>query len=201
MTEINSVCVFCGSRPGENPLYAELAFEFGALLASENVRLVYGGGTTGLMGKVAEGALSKGGDVTGIIPDFLMTKERLGHSLSTLDEVIVTENMHERKMLMFEKSDAFVALPGGIGTLEELVEQMTWAQLRQHDKPVLIADFDGFWAPLVELIEHMTEENFVGEPYPLNYYRAETAAEILPLLRGHTPREILVEEDIVRTRM
>lgn len=180
---ISSVCVFCGSSLGTNPSHAEQALAFGRVLAENKIRLVYGGGNTGLMGKVARGALDNGGKVTGIIPDFLTSKERIGDSLDELDEVIITEDMHQRKMQMFEKSDAFVALPGGIGTLEELVEQLTWSQLGQHAKPIVVADFGGFWAPFFELVDHMKDQSFIGGDFDVSFGHVKTAEEILPALQ------------------
>jgi len=164
MNQLSSVCIFCGSRSGFNPVYHKESYLLGHLLAKSDVRLVYGGGNVGLMGAVARGALDNGGKVSGIIPRFLAAKERIGNSLDELDEAIITDNMHERKMLMYEKADAFVALPGGIGTLEELIEQLTWAQLGQHRKPIVLANFDGFWEPLLALLAHMNEQSI-----PLQY--------------------------------
>lgn len=179
---LSNVCVFCGSSNGSKSIYADLAYSFGHLLAEAGIRLIYGGGNAGLMGQVARGALDHGGKVTGIIPEFLINKERIGDSLDELDEVIVTTDMHERKMKMFEKSDAFVALPGGIGTLEELVEQLTWSQLGQHQKPIVVADFDGFWSPFFELVDHMKDQAFIGGNLDVTFGRVESAEEILPLL-------------------
>jgi uncharacterized protein (TIGR00730 family) len=142
MKKIKTVCVYCGSGPGTNPHFVEAAIALGKALAENGIRLVYGGGSIGLMGAIAKSVLDHGGTVTGIIPDFLTTRE---NALKRVQEMIVTPDMHERKRLMFERSDAFVALPGGIGTLEELVEQLTWQQLGRHAKPVLLANIDGFW--------------------------------------------------------
>jgi len=127
-------------------------------MAEAEIGLVYGGGSVGLMGTLARTVLDHGGQVTGIIPDFLRDRERM---FDDVTELIVTEDMHERKMAMFERAEAFVALPGGIGTLEELVEQLTWAQLGQHEKPVLLANIEGFWQPLIDLLEHMRDERFI----------------------------------------
>lgn len=141
MNTIRSICVYCGSGLGSDPVFAEAARVLGRAMAREKISLVYGGGAVGLMGTVARAVLDHGGHVTGIIPDFLMAKERM---LSDVQDTIVVSDMHTRKQMMFEKADAFVALPGGIGTLEELVEQMTWAQLGRHNKPILmlsVADF------------------------------------------------------------
>ena len=144
--KITRICVFCGSGPGRNPAYVAAARTLGRAMAEAGVGLVYGGGSLGLMGETAKAVLSGGGRVTGIIPTFLTDRERM---LKDAQELIVTKDMHERKMLMFEKSDAFVALPGGIGTLEELVEQLTWSQLGQHRKPIVLVDIEGFWQPFL----------------------------------------------------
>src|SRR5579863_6065505 len=137
MSAIRSVCVYCGSSPGNEARFGEAADALGEALAAEGLGLVYGGGGDGLMGRLARSTLARGGYVTGIIPSFLVRKE---HALTAAHELIIVEDMHERKRAMFDRADAFVALPGGVGTLEELVEQMTWAQLNRHTKPILIAD-------------------------------------------------------------
>jgi uncharacterized protein (TIGR00730 family) len=161
MNAIRSICVYCGSSPGRDPLYLKAGHVLGRCIAESRLRLVYGGGTKGIMGAVADGALKAGGKVTGIIPHFLLNKEATQPALDRFDELIVTENMHERKHAMFEKSDAFVALPGGIGTLEEIVEIMTWAQLGHHRKPIAFVNVKGFWDPMLGLIDHMRAEGFV----------------------------------------
>src|SRR6202051_4477927 len=158
MSRIKSVCVYCGSGPGTNPAFMEAARQFGQILADNGIRLVYGGGSGGLMGALAEAVLDNGGIVTGGIPGFLVSRE---HMLTRAQEHIVTRDMHERKRIMFERADAFVALPGGIGTLEELVEQLTWAQLGRHRKPILILNIEGFWDPLCALIDHMRRLDFI----------------------------------------
>ena len=149
MSTIKAVCVYCGSGPGANPRFVEAARTFGRILAENGMRLVYGGGSIGLMGALAMSVVDHGGSVTGIIPDFLTAREFM---FQRAQEMIVTRDMHERKRLMFERADAFVALPGGIGTLEELVEQLTWAQLGRHQKPILIANIEKFWDPLCALL-------------------------------------------------
>jgi hypothetical protein len=181
MSDIKTVCVYCGSGPGTNPHFMEAARAFGRELADNGVALVYGGGAIGLMGAVATSVLDHGGKVTGIIPGFLRTKEI---ALERVQDLIVTDDMHERKRLMFEHSDAFVALPGGIGTLEELVEQMTWQQLGRHKKPILIANIDGFWDPLLGLLDHMTETAFIRAQLSVKVLTADTVGEILPKLRA-----------------
>jgi uncharacterized protein (TIGR00730 family) len=180
MTSIRNICVYCGSSPGTDPRFAEAAHAFGAILAEHDIRLIYGGGSVGLMGAVASSVLAKGGQVTGIIPDFLAGKER---PMAELQELIVTRDMHERKRIMFERSDAFVALPGGIGTLEELVEQLTWAQLGRHKKPILIVNIGGFWDPLRALLDHMQDLAFVHSASNINLLSADRVEDILPMLR------------------
>ncbi|TSE12978.1 TIGR00730 family Rossman fold protein [Mesorhizobium intechi] len=161
MNTIRSVCVYCGSSPGRDEIYAKAGHLLGRSIAKAGLRLVYGGGTRGIMGAVAEGALKAGGKVTGIIPRFLINREATESALDRLDELLITDNMHERKHKMFEKSDAFVALPGGIGTVEEIVEIMTWAQLGHHRKPIVFGNINGFWDPMTALLEHMTAEGFI----------------------------------------
>ncbi|UVK44598.1 TIGR00730 family Rossman fold protein [Mesorhizobium sp. AR07] len=161
MNTIRSVCVYCGSSPGRDETYAKAGHLLGRSIARAGLRLVYGGGTKGIMGAVAEGALRAGGKVTGIIPRFLINKEATETALDRLDELVITDNMHERKHRMFEKSDAFVALPGGIGTVEEIVEVMTWAQLGHHRKPIVFGNVGGFWDPMLALLDHMTTEGFI----------------------------------------
>src|SRR5437868_582669 len=182
---IKTVCVYCGSGSGSSPRFVEAALALGKSFAENNIRLVYGGGSVGLMGAIAKSTLDHGGLVTGIIPDFLKSRE---HALSRVQEMIVTPDMHERKRLMFERSDAFVALPGGIGTLEELVEQMTWQQLGRHSKPVLLANIDGFWEPLLALVAHMREAEFIRPSLPVDILKAERVEEILPRLRAAVSR-------------
>lgn len=161
MNTIRSICVYCGSSPGRDDVYIKAGHLLGRSIAKAGLRLVYGGGTKGIMGAVADGALRAGGKVTGIIPRFLMNKEATESALTRLDELQVTDNMHQRKHAMFEKSDAFVALPGGIGTIEEIVEIMTWAQLGHHRKPIVFANVNSFWDPMLSLIDHMRAEGFV----------------------------------------
>jgi uncharacterized protein (TIGR00730 family) len=161
MSKIQSVCVYCGSSPGRNPVYAASARQLGAAIAAHGLRLTYGGGTKGIMGAVSDAVLENGGKVLGIIPRFLMNKEAVESELSGLSELIITDNMHERKHALFENADAFIALPGGIGTVEEIVEIMTWAQLGRHKKPMVFANIAGFWDPMIALIEHMRAEGFI----------------------------------------
>jgi uncharacterized protein (TIGR00730 family) len=161
MNTIRSVCVYCGSSPGRDETYVRAGHLLGRSIARSGLRLIYGGGTKGIMGAVAEGALRAGGKVTGIIPRFLINKEATETALDRLDELVITENMHERKHRMFDKSDAFVALPGGIGTVEEIVEIMTWGQLGHHRKPIVFGNVGGFWDPMLALLDHMGAEGFI----------------------------------------
>ena len=179
MAKIESICVYCGSASGKGPHYAEAAERLGTLMAEAGIELVYGGGSVGLMGTVARAVIAGGGRVTGVIPQFLEAKELAERSVT---ELIVTADMHERKRTMFERADAFVALPGGIGTLEELVEMMTWAQLGRHEKPVLIANIGNFWEPLVDLLGHMTVAGFIRKEYAVNYLVADRVEDIVPML-------------------
>ncbi len=180
MSRINALCVYCGSSPGTDPAFVEAAHSFGKILAENGVRLVYGGGSVGLMGALAKSVLQHGGAATGIIPEFLTSRER---PRRLAQELIVTRDMHERKRTMFERADGFVALPGGIGTLEEVVEQLTWAQLGRHKKPILLANIKGYWDPLLTLIAHMRELEFVPPPLRVDFLVAKRVEDILPKLR------------------
>lgn len=185
MNTIRSICVYCGSGSGSDPAFAEAAKALGRAMAAENIGLVYGGGAIGLMGTVARSVLDHGGHVTGIIPDFLMAKERM---LSDVQDTIVVSDMHTRKQMMFEKADAFVALPGGIGTLEELVEQMTWAQLGRHRKPILMLSVADFYKPLLVLLAHMRQSGFIRAGMELNYLVAERPDDVIGMLRDAARR-------------
>ena len=179
-TKIKKICVYCGSGPGTDPALVEAARAFGAILAKNGIGLVYGGGQVGMMGELAEAVFARGGEVTGIIPDFLVARE---HAVKGSHGLIVTRDMHERKRKMFELADAFVALPGGVGTLEEIVEQMTWAQLGRHKKPILIANIKGFWQPLCALLDHMTALNFIRSGLDFELLVADKVEDILPMLQ------------------
>jgi uncharacterized protein (TIGR00730 family) len=185
MSKIKTICVYCGSGPGSNPRFIEAAIALGKVLAENRIRLVYGGGSIGLMGALATSVLDHGGTVTGIIPDFLTSRE---NALTRVQELVVTPDMHERKRLMFERSDAFVALPGGVGTLEELVEQLTWKQLGRHTKPILLANVDGFWEPLLALLAHMRATQFIRPNLAVDVLKAERIEDILPRLRAAAAR-------------
>ena len=177
--KIRKICVYCGSGPGTDPAFVEAARAFGAILAKNGIGLVYGGGNVGMMGELAGAVLAHGGEVTGIIPDFLVARE---HAVKGSHGLIVTRDMHERKRKMFELADAFVALPGGVGTLEEIVEQMTWAQLGRHKKPILLANIAGFWQPLCALLDHMKTLEFIRGDLNFDLLVADKVGDILPML-------------------
>ncbi|GAB5377038.1 MAG: TIGR00730 family Rossman fold protein [Acuticoccus sp.] len=179
MDRIDSVCVYCGSADGNDPRFADAADALGVALAGAGLSLVYGGGSLGLMGRVARACLGAGGTVIGIIPQFLHDREVMLHEVS---ELIVTADMHERKRLMFERADAFVALPGGIGTLEEVVEMMTWSQLGRHDKPIVLANIAGFWDRLSGMIQQMTQSGFIRPGWDVSYDVAASIKDVIPIL-------------------
>jgi len=179
------LCVYCGSSPGKRPEFAAGARALGHAMASQGIGLVYGGGSVGLMGEVARAVLSAGGHVTGIIPDFLVSKERM---LDGVNELIVTRTMHERKMGMFERSTGFVAMPGGIGTLEELAEILTWAQLQQHARPVLLLNLLGFWSPLIRMFDDMSGNGFIRPGFEVKLDIVDDAAEVVPAYEARLAR-------------
>jgi uncharacterized protein (TIGR00730 family) len=180
MSTIKAICVYCGSSPGTNPKFVESARTLGRILAENHIRLVYGGGSIGLMGALAESVVDHGGQVTGIIPDFLKAREMM---FRRAQEIIITRDMHERKRVMFERADAFVALPGGVGTLEELVEQLTWAQLGRHKKPILMVNIDRFWDPLCALLDHMRAMQFIRADLEVSPLVVNGADDVLPTIR------------------
>ncbi len=182
-TSIRSICVYCGSSDGADPAYIEQAQLLGTALAEANIRLVYGGGGIGLMGAVAKSALAHGGKVLGIIPEFLKQHERVvaAGDLEGCDLHVVPD-MHTRKRLMFEEADAFVAMPGGIGTLEELVEIMTWAQLGRHTKPIALMNTKGFWNSFSSLVDEMSASGFIHNPERIKPMMVDNAADIIPAL-------------------
>ena len=179
-SKIRKICVYCGSGPGIDPAFVEGARGFGAILAKNDIGLVFGGGSVGMMGTIAKSVRDHGGEVTGIIPEFLVARE---HAMRGADNLIVTRDMHERKRKMFEMADAFVAMPGGIGTLEEIVEQITWVQLGRHRKPILLANIKGFWDPLCALIDHMKALEFIRSDLSFDLLVADKVENILPMLR------------------
>ena len=175
----SSICVFCGARFGIASGSRELAADLGELLAREKMTLVYGGGGVGLMGVLANAALKAGGQVVGVIPRFLLEREA-GHP--ALTETVVVENMHERKLEMFDRCDAIVVLPGGLGTLEELLEMLTWSQLGIHDKPLALLNVVGYWDALVQLLDHAARERFVRPEYLAFLVTADTPGALLDRL-------------------
>ncbi|WP_092988150.1 TIGR00730 family Rossman fold protein [Rhizobium sp. NFR03] len=182
---IRSICVYCASQPGREPEFMDAGRRLGKSIAEHHLHLVYGGGTKGIMGAVASGVLSGGGRVTGIIPQFLIDMEATRHSLGQLSELVVTADMHERKHKMFERADAFVTLPGGIGTLEEIVEIMTWAQLGRHRKPIVLVNINGFWNPLMKLIHHMADSGFIHTAHLVQPLVIDDPDEVVPALLAH----------------
>ena len=191
---LKNICVYCGSGTGHKPAYVEAARKFGRILVKDAIGLVYGGGSLGLMGEVAKTVLHEGGHVTGIIPGFLSERE---HMLLEVQELHVVEDMHQRKRLMFLKSDAFVALPGGLGTLEEFVEQLTWSQLGRHNKPIVLANIDGFWDPLLALFKRMQGEAFIRPGLELRLELVDRVEDIVPAIsRAFALRPAEAEEAV-----
>jgi uncharacterized protein (TIGR00730 family) len=174
-----SICLFCGSSDATDPDFLKAAADFGRQLAAENIRLVYGGGGIGLMGAAAKGCHNAGGKVLGIMPDFLRRREVIYDDVET----VIVRNMHERKRIMFEESDAFAIFPGGIGTLEEVVELMSWRRLDLHHKPIVFLSLKGFWTPFFKLIEHTVAAKVTPDWLPSTYGAVDTTAEVLPAIR------------------
>jgi uncharacterized protein (TIGR00730 family) len=185
MTQIRNICAYCGSSSGNSPAYAEAADRMGAALAQANIGLVFGGGSQGLMGRIARAALASGGRVVGIIPDFL-DRQEIG--LKDATELHIVQDMHTRKRLMFEKADAFLALPGGIGTLEELTETLTLTRIGQHAKPIVLLDVGGYWRPLLALFAHMRHSGFVRAGYEMHYHVAERVDDVIPMIQAAAAR-------------
>jgi uncharacterized protein (TIGR00730 family) len=182
---LGAVCVYAGSSPGADPAFAEAATALGTAIARRGLELVYGGGSVGLMGAVADAAMAAGGRVTGVIPRALEERE-IGHR--HLTELVVVETMHERKAQMASRSDVFVALPGGVGTLEELIEALTWTQLGIHRKPVGLLDVSGYWAPLLALIDHAVEQRFVRPEHRRDLVSGTDPDALLDELAAWRPR-------------
>jgi len=177
---LDSVCVFCGSSDAADPQFLSAAAALGRALAQADLQLVYGGGGVGLMGATARAAHDAGGRVLGIIPDFLVGKER---ALETVEHIVVS-SMHERKIMMFERSDSFVVLPGGIGTLEEIVELLSWRRLDLHAKPVVFYNPRGFWDPLFALFQHTVDEKLTPPEFMRAWTSVETIEDVIPTLLG-----------------
>ena len=181
---MRSVCVYCGSNPGSRPVYAERAGQLGTRLAQEGLAVVYGGGNVGLMGIVADAALAAGGEVIGVIPEQLVKWEVAHRGVTRLE---VVANMHERKARMFDLSDAFVALPGGFGTLDEMFEMLTWRQLGLGDKPCAFLDVDGFFAPLVSMMDRMVAEGFLHADQRRDLWHGEDIDAMFGWMRAYEP--------------
>ena len=181
---MKSICVYCGSNAGNRPIYAERAVALGQRIAHEGLALIYGGGNVGLMGLAADAALAAGGEVIGVIPEQLVTWEVAHKGLTRLE---VVANMHERKMRMFDLSDAFVALPGGFGTLDEMFEMLTWRQLGIGDKPCAFLDVDGFYAPLLQMIDRMVAERFLHPEQRADLWHGQDIGAMLAWMRSYTP--------------
>jgi len=184
---MKNIVVFCGSSEGFNDIYREAGYELGAILAERNIRVIYGGAKIGVMGAVAEGVLQNGGKVTGVIPHFLCTKEVAHEGLTDL---ILTDTMHERKLKMHELSDGIIALPGGWGTLEELFEMMTWAQLGLHPKPIGILNVNGFYEPLLALLNNMIDEGFLKEIYREMVQVSEDVFELMEKMENYVVPDV-----------
>jgi len=183
---VRAVCVFCGSSAPADPRYRDAARGLGALVARRGIDLVYGGGSVGLMGELADAALDAGGRVIGVIPAGLFAREINHTGLTELHEVA---SMHERKQLMYDRSDGFIALPGGLGTLEELAEVTTWSQLGLHSKPVVLLDVGGFWEPLIAQLDRMVDVGLLKPPGRDLIQRSQSAEEALGLLAAARPAE------------
>ncbi|MGV6800819.1 MAG: LOG family protein [bacterium] len=175
MSELKSLCVYCGHKFGADPLYKDAAAILGKSLAENRVKLIYGGGELGLMGTVASAARDNNGDVFGVIPEFLVETEGI---LDGVEHQVV-DTMHERKMLMFEKADAICTMPGGIGTLEEIIEILSWARLDLHRKPIILLNLDGFWTPLVNLLNHIIDQGFAAEELRHDLVVVEKAEDVV----------------------
>lgn len=181
MKSIKSICVYCGSADGANPLFVQAAREFGGLMAKKGITLVYGGAKVGIMGAVAEGVLSNNGKAVGIIPEFFYAYSEVPHD--NLSEMIVVKSMHERKALMAERADAFVALPGGFGTLDELCEILTWAQLKLHEKPCVILNLESYYDPFLHFIEHAISQKLIKTEHQKLLRQAQSVHEIFDHLK------------------
>jgi TIGR00730 family protein len=181
---MKSVCIFCGSGEGFDPIYKETAYDLGAMLASRGITIVYGGARIGLMGAVADGALNNGGKVIGIMPRFLQTEELMHEQLTDL---IIVNTMHERKIKMHELSDAVITLPGGWGTMEEMFEMLTWGQLGMHEKPIGLLNINGYYDALHVLCNNMVQEGFLPEFIAEMKLVAQSAEELLDMMEQYTP--------------
>ena len=203
MARLNAITVYCGSKPGHHPDYAITTEALGHAMAEAGKRLVYGGGNVGLMGILARAVHERGGEITGVTPEFLKSMEVFYEGC---DEALITQDMHERKRIMFERGDAIIALPGGIGTLEELVEMLSWLQLGQHGKPILLFNLHGFWNPFVTLLDHMHEEGFMRPGARERIIMTDDVARVIPMLEAAMddaePRPMVLDEaDVPLTKL
>ena len=187
MTQIRSVCVFCGASSGTDPKYRQDARQLGSLTAEAGITLVFGGGNAGLMGALADGALAAGGHVIGVIPEFLKERE---HGHKGVTDLQTVDSMHSRKQRMFDLSDAFVVLPGGVGTLDETLEMITWKQLERHDKPILVVDRDGYWEKLDALVATTVEHGFASPRTRTLYTMLPTVEAVMETLQTLPPSSI-----------
>ncbi len=178
---IRSICVFCGASEGSDPAYAAGAAELGRLMAERGIRLIFGAGRVGMMGTIADAVLSNGGEAIGVIPEFLRDRE---HAHTALTELYVVETMHVRKQMMFDLADAFIALPGGLGTLEELFEMITWRQLGRHEKPIILISTKGYWDPFEKLVQRVVDGDFAHGRVDTYFSLAAHPADALDRVLG-----------------
>ena len=182
MNTIRAVCVYCGSSAGNDVAYVEAGEQLGRALAVSKLTLIFGGGTNGVMGAVARGTLENGGKVGAIIPRFLTNWETTTDALQRFEDLTITDTMHERKHKMFDRSDAFVALPGGLGTVEEIVEIMAWSQLGQHRKPMVLVNIKGFWNPLLAMLDYIRSVGFIHRDHLLRPIVVDGVEDIIPAI-------------------
>ncbi len=194
MADIKSLCIYCGSRDGLGTGYARLAREIGRIMAERKIRIIYGGGSVGTMGHLARSALAAGGEVVGVIPTALDDTEI---AFEGCTELHVVSNMHKRKKMMFDLADAILVLPGGIGTLEEMIEVLTWRQLRMHEKPIVLLNTGGFWKPLLLMIQQMVNQEFAGKEVSEMFSIVNEAEEIMPLLDAAEDPWLDSESDLI----
>lgn len=179
MNTVSTVCVYCASSDKCNPIHLQSAYDLGAIFAKQGINIIYGGGSTGLMGKLADGAIASGGHVTGIIPEFMQNLEWGHKNISVLEEV---QDMHTRKLQMIRRSDAIIALPGGCGTLEELLEAITWKRLGLAHQPIIIVNTNGFYDPLITMLERTVQEKFMREEHLLMWHTVASIQDVLPAI-------------------
>lgn len=193
---IRAVCVYCGSSSGNDNAYVEAGEQLGRALAESKLTLIFGGGTHGVMGAVARGALEYGGKVGAVIPKFLTNWETTTDALKIFEDLTITDTMHERKHKMFERSDAFVALPGGLGTLEEIVEIMTWSQLGQHRKPMVLVNIKGFWNPLLTMLDYIRSVGFIHRDHLLRHIVVDRVEDVIPAVLAAAVANNMSDENI-----